>query len=285
MNLILAYGYFGFRELPGIEYFNGVRAYLEKQFGAAVVVPEVSPVAGVDTRGRQLQRQIRIALGEIEPGDREAGNEEQREIAGRLDPDQPTHIIAHSMGSLDARFALSAANPDSLGDRVASLTTLGGPHRGSPTADLVWSLLQGERLSSGERRVARAVRRTLELLDISTQGLANLTTSWTARFNRTYVDHPDVRYLSAAGGGRPEERPTSRLLYGSWKWVHKITGEANDGLIPVSSARWGRFDPDLWPTDHAGLIGHDLDRCGRMPEGFDFLERWGGLVEELRSST
>lgn len=51
------------------------------------------------------------------------------------------NIIAHSMGGLDARYyAISWLG---LAERVASLTTIGIPHLGTPLADLMFSF--GER--------------------------------------------------------------------------------------------------------------------------------------------
>ena len=45
------------------------------------------------------------------------------------------HIIAHSMGGLDARHAI--AHVPGLAGRVATLVTIGTPHRGSPVADAI----------------------------------------------------------------------------------------------------------------------------------------------------
>src|SRR5215469_10984999 len=55
-------------------------------------------------------------------------------------PEGKVHIIAHSMGGLDSRYLLSK-NLLGLDGRVASLSTVSTPHRGSPVADLVLGLL------------------------------------------------------------------------------------------------------------------------------------------------
>src|SRR5437879_1655307 len=124
MNLIFAHGILGFRQRFGIAYFRGVQDHFE-QVGAKVLIPEVNPTAGIKVRGEELRTQILDAFGK-----------------GPLDPGQPTHIVAHSMGGLDSRFMLSPANKNTtsqndLSGRVRSLTTIGTPHRGSPIADLV----------------------------------------------------------------------------------------------------------------------------------------------------
>src|SRR5262245_41809375 len=57
---------------------------------------------------------------------------ELKAFLDRISPHEPVHIIAHSMGGLDARYFISKLGG---ADRVLSLTTVGTPHRGSPFAD------------------------------------------------------------------------------------------------------------------------------------------------------
>jgi hypothetical protein len=111
--IVLAHGVLGFDALPlGFlhpAYFRGVAETLRKA-GNEVHVIRVSPVAGIAVRAAQLARQIRDI------------------------PAERVNIVAHSMGGLDARYAISVLG---LGDRVASLTTIGTPHHGTPLADTV----------------------------------------------------------------------------------------------------------------------------------------------------
>src|SRR5579883_1337727 len=51
------------------------------------------------------------------------------------------NIVGHSQGGMDARV-LASPNGLALGDRIASVTTIATPHRGSQVADLVLGLLQ-----------------------------------------------------------------------------------------------------------------------------------------------
>ena len=73
--------------------------------GNRVLVTRVPPIAGVEGRARRLGEQILAAF-----------------------PDEPVHLIGHSMGGLDARGLL--ADPAWRG-RILSLTTIGTPHLGS----------------------------------------------------------------------------------------------------------------------------------------------------------
>ena len=276
MNVILAHGYLGFRTFLGVQYFNGVAAYLQAHYPVKVVETQVDPVKGVVYRGQQLHRQVLVAMGTTPPA-----TPEEQAIAGQLDPAEPVHLIAHSMGALDCRYLLSPGNPDNLGGTIPTLTTVGGPHRGTPIVDLLYADLEGEDLPPLERAVAFAVREVLEKFDVSLDGLADMRTSFMASFNTQYPDHPGVRYFSVAGGGRAEGLPTALVMYESWKYIHEKTGEINDGAVPLSSAKWGEFNPDLWMGDHPELIGHDVNRCGETPKNFDYLARYGQLVEQL----
>src|SRR5215469_16560609 len=103
MNIVLCHGILGFRTFLGVNYFNGVKAHIEAKYPAVkVLVPQVNPVAAADERGGQLQDQIVQALGDTG-------------MPPTLDPGQKTHILAHSMGGLDARYMLSPANPANIG--------------------------------------------------------------------------------------------------------------------------------------------------------------------------
>ena len=276
MNVILAHGYLGYRSFLGSQYFNGVQAYLEAHYPVKVVATQVDPLKGVVYRGGQLHRQVLVAVGDTPPE-----TTEEKAIAGQLDPAQPVHLIAHSMGSLDCRFLLSPANPDNLAARIPTLTTIGGPHRGTPVVDLLYADIEGQDLPPLERAAADALREVFKTFDVSLDGLADMRTSAAAEFNQQYPDHPDVRYFSVAGGGRAEGLPTAVVMYESWKYIHEKTGEVNDGAVPLSSAKWGEFNPDLWMGDHPELIGHDVNHCGEAPKDFDYLARYGQLVEQL----
>ena len=250
MNFVLAHGILGFRERFGVEYFAHITEFL-RQLPAKVLVPQVDPTEGISVRGEQLRAQI------LQGFDR-----------GALDPAQKAHIIAHSMGGLDSRYILSPANKNTTSandvvPHIASLTTVSTPHRGSPIADLI-ALKTGA--EPAEKNVLNAAGLTedraehmLNRLGISLQGLQDLTTENTRRFNDAFLDNPKVRYFSVAGGGRAQFPHAAALLLPFYLYIEFTTHEANDGLVTVSSAKWGAFDEQLWPTDHADEVGHNLD--------------------------
>lgn len=265
MNIVLVHGILGFRKRFGIEYFNGVRERLAK-FTPNIFVPALSPTGSILTRGEELRAQLFEAFGN-----------------GTLDPEQRTHIIAHSQGGLDARFMLSPGNPNTvpandLSGKIGSLTTIASPHRGSPIADL----LLGRPFDHVLRRLEAFihhphlgedfVRAGLELIGLDSNALADLSTESMNQFNQRFPDHPAVRYCSVAGAGRSRPPQTSRLLFGFFLYIKSLTNEPNDGLVTVSSAQRWRIDSQIWPADHADEIGHDLDTLDpKATPDFDYL--------------
>jgi triacylglycerol lipase len=276
MNIVLAHGFLGFRQLAGVEYFNGVKQYLEANLPVKVLVTKVDPDDSIAVRGGQLRRQILAALGDLPPA-----TKDEEAALNSLDPSQKTHLIGHSMGGLDGRFILSPGNPDHIASRIASLTTISTPHHGSPIADLIAAKLRGRRLWLWNWWIERKLRQIITGLGVSLDGLHDLTAGGAAAFNRTYIDHPQVHYFSVAGAGRANGRPTAKILYPAYKYIKEKTREDNDGLVGTGSAKWGEFDARLWPADHVDEVGHDFDHIGK-PGRFDHLARFGEIVERLK---
>ncbi|MGO9304081.1 MAG: esterase/lipase family protein [Candidatus Korobacteraceae bacterium] len=272
MNIILAHGILGFKERFGIEYFNGVAEHL-RGIPAKVFVPEVSPTGGIDQRGEELRSKIINAFND-----------------GTLDPNEKAHIIGHSMGGLDSRYLLSPASKKTSGEnvavRIASLTSISSPHRGSLIADLlalkpaeesgVLNHLQG--LVKDLSGLEEGAGKILNHFGISLHGLENLTTESMQKFNRRYPDHPAVHYFAVAGAGRPGTIATAIILLPFHEYIQSHSGQPSDGLVHLASARWGDFDAETWPCDHAEEVGHDLDHPLEAPR-FDYLERYDEIVK------
>lgn len=279
MNLILAHGFLGFKKLAGLGYFNGVEKFLAENFNARVLSAQVDPDGSIAQRGEQLRRQILVALGKLLPVSKQEHN-----AVGKFDPRLPTHILAHSMGGLDSRMILSPAHEQNIAVHVVSLTTISTPHRGSPIADfLIAGLDEGFGFALLQRLLAWRIKNVLEKkLGVSLAGLRDLTSASCSRFNQKYVDHEQVKYFSVAGMGRSSGRATAKLLQLAHKHIKSKTNEHNDGLVSLSSAKWGEFIEAPWPADHADEIGHDLDHPLGAPR-FDHLAAYRTIVERLRA--
>ncbi|MBF5045857.1 thioesterase [Aggregicoccus sp. 17bor-14] len=217
--IVLAHGVLGFDalELGGKrhEYFRGIPAHL-RTLGCDVHLVQVPPVGSVAERAEALSRAVRS-----------------------LDAER-VHIIAHSMGGLDARYAISRLG---LASRVASLTTIGTPHHGTPLADLGTDLL-GEKL--GLRRLAGALR-------VGTDAFYALTTARMLAFNAEVPDVRGVAYGSYVAAFESASRALHPLLAPGYLYLSRRAGP-NDGLVPASSQRWGEVLGTV-EADHWAQVG------------------------------
>lgn len=219
--------------------------------GYTVFKTEVPAMGPVSERGAALAEQINAIADDY---------------GGEL------HLIGHSMGGLDSRYAISTLG---VGDVVATLTTVATPHRGSPLADYVLEdtvfgpstleILQsilGGIAPSGDDEATRAA-------------VVDLSEANAPAFNAANPDDPDVRYISWAGlatvGGAESPNdascgpavPEPDSLGLQFVPIASIVGKgdadlAHDGLVPVDSARWGDFRGCV-PADHLDEVGVALD--------------------------
>ena len=275
MNIVLVHGILGFSHidvpLDPIDYFAGIAEFLQERFQAQVIAPMLDPTAGTKARAGALRGSIRAAL-----------------VGGKLNPAEPIHIIAHSMGGLDARRMISEDPTIDIGASrvpVKALATIATPHRGSPIADVValkfLSLIPviAPVLSGAEN----ALGNVLAHFRISLDGLHDLTSEAADHFKADCPDQPKVRYMSYAGAGRPGRLAATSLFFLPYhEFIRAQTRgrEDSDGVVTVSSARYGEFDETLWPGDHADEIGHDLDFPLQKPPT-DTLKRFERVVQRF----
>lgn len=203
-TVVLLHGLFGFRKLLWLEYFRGVRQLYESM-GMRVISPSLPWSGNIAQRSTSLALQL----------DTESG---------------PMHLIAHSMGGLDARRWISGL--DGAG-HILSLTTLATPHHGSVAANHVCGRLSPFRVFAGVR---------------------DLTTAKTATFNQQTPNHPRVVYRSYTAARPVEEQPWIVRSYGR---VIQATEGDNDSQVSVRSATWGEHIATL-PCDHFELIGRNF---------------------------
>jgi triacylglycerol lipase len=241
--IVLAHGLLGHAELRVgsfvlTEYFPGISKMLRDR-GNRVLLPSVGLTHGVAERAAHLKAFL------------------DREVPG-----EAVHIIAHSMGGLDARYMISRLGMER---RVLTLTTLGTPHRGSSFAD--W----------GVKNLRRVVRPLLHFFGMPTQAFIDLTTMECQRFNEEVPDAPGVRYFSV--GGRHE----GGLLTPEWFLSYNVVLECegvNDGVVSLQSAKWGESF-DVWEGDHFSLVNWLNPFATNRGWGRDPAPRYGPLVQRL----
>jgi triacylglycerol lipase len=249
VNLVFASGFLVPQRCLGQDYFRGVRAAFP---GACF--PQVPVLGSIKMRAQALATEI---TGFRFP-----------------EPQARIHIIAHSMGGLDARYALHRGL-SGLTPRVASLSTIGTPHRGSPIADLLVGPDAGAR--PVRRVVYEALRGAVAAFGLPTGALDNLTTAYARRFNEAHPDIADIPCYCYAGNGA-----TSYLLQLTSAYIRNA-GQAedereNDGLVSVASASWKPLAESPWPTDHLGEVGHSLTPPS-FASSFPHLEALRRVIE------
>jgi len=234
--VILLHGLFGFDTLEigpaRYAYFRGLTEPLLR-VGAEVERPRVARVGSVAVRARQLARRIEAL------------------------PAKRVNVIAHSMGGLDARYAIARLG---LEGRVASLVTIGTPHRGTPLADLGTRMLRG-RLGLGKG---------LGGLGVDPTAFYDLTTARTAVFNRKVRDARGVWYASVVGWA--PFRGTHPLLWPAHRYLSRVSGP-NDGVVPLAAQAWGEVLAEI-EADHWAQIG--------WSRHFDAAALFEELMRELR---
>ena len=249
-NIALVPGVLGFRRIGPIHYFNGVAPHLEQTFpGLTVREMATDPLGTVADRSGVLALEIVKAFG----------------------PSEPVHLIAHSMGGLDARF-LVARNVSGVGTRVKTVVNIGTPHLGSPVATLMQKMNVLDRLLD----FFHIRRGFLAELRAKMNAVHDLSEQAAAALDRQCPDDPGVRYLEIAGTGREGSSHTSAFFAPTYRFLSQRVGP-NDGMVPLTSAQRGRKLFATWAADHADLIGHDLDRPLRMPK-FDHLRAYEDVV-------
>ncbi|MCG3133115.1 MAG: Triacylglycerol lipase [Planctomycetes bacterium] len=245
--VVLAHGLLGFSQLvvAGIElasYFRGIPERLRKS-GTEVHTPAVPPAGSIVRRAAALRDAVRAAAGR-----------------GKA------HVVAHSMGGLDARQMITHMGMD---ERVLSLTTLGTPHLGSAIADEIVGRVgdRGRRWALGDAASALA-------------GIGDLATAACRAFDDATPDVPGVVYMAVAGAVDPAR--VHPLLRVPAQHLADTEGP-NDGLVTVRSAsRWP--GAEVWEADHVDMIGWRRALTGaRAQSARDVIVRagWARLVARL----
>ncbi len=239
LPVVLVHGLFGFDQIgvPGVKvhYFRGVVEHLAS-LGCHAHAVRLQRAASVPDRAQLLVDKVK-----------ELGH-------ARVD------IIAHSLGGLDARYALSKLGLDS---HVRSLVTIGTPHRGSPIADLA---------TDGPLALAR---KAIAALGVPLSALDWLSTSALESFNRDVVDAPGVRYACVVGGIREPSTPVSLAIAPVHAYLRRVAGP-NDGLVPMTSQYWGETLAEI-EADHFEQVGWRMPMRG----SFDALAMYAFIVARL----
>jgi triacylglycerol lipase len=289
--------------------FNGVKEALERD-GNFAYAADIPTYAGTPERAEAL-------LAEIDEARRRFCEATAGTGVDACVATTKVNIIAHSQGGLDARYAISKLG---YGKHVASLTTMGTPHRGTPLGDIGLGLIDDIRLGPIDKRIVEPLAEALFTFiaehrtstELAQQTHVRDAFFWLSerRAEDSAYDMPDdpsVYYQSWAGiatilgkEDADEQRAacdgkvfgaagvTARFKLPSdamfLPLVPAFSGaqKPNDGHIPVASAKWGEFRGCL-PTDHLDLIGRPAQQneSTLTRTGFDHIAFYRVLADEL----
>jgi len=257
--VLLVHG-MGFRDNKLIGYWGRIPNAL-KEMGCRVYFGDQDSNADIETNGKHLAQRIDQIL-------EETGAEK-------------LHIIAHSKGGLDSRYALSLLG---TADKVSSLTTISTPHHGSKTVDLLmklpdpliklagfftdcWFRLLGDK-KPNSYKVFRA-----------------FTTSAAAKFNAQTPNCEGVLYQSYAF---VMKNPFSDIFMCLPNLVVGMIEGENDGLLTPAAAKWGEFKGVFRGVGRRGISHCDEIDMRRRPlsktsgDGIrDIVELYRQIVADL----
>jgi len=191
------------------------------------------------------------------------------------------NIIGHSHGGIYTRYAISNLG---LSSKVASLTTLCSPHRGSAVADVVLGILP----DSGEWLVGSILDLVYKFLGDadpnSVQNGSNLVRSYMINtFNPSTPNMSGVYYQSWAT--KIYTITADMVLEGTWLLLLFYEG-ANDGLVSVTSAQWGNFR-GTWTGSwyNAGGVSHinAVNHFFGLTPGADVEAWYVDIVKDLKN--
>ncbi|MBK6726503.1 MAG: triacylglycerol lipase [Xanthomonadales bacterium] len=231
--IVLVHGLLGFDSLFGVyDYWYGVPSDL-RSGGARVFVANVSSSHYTEVRGEQLIRDL-VNL---------------RAVYGY----QKFNLIGHSHGGPTARYVASVRP-----DLVASVTSVGSPHKGSKVADaLATTLPEGSPLRPLVAGFVDALSVLIEFLSgdddpqYALGALASLSSSGSATFN---ARHPQGMPTSSCGQGAAS---VNGVRYYSWGGTSVLTNvfDASDALMGAGALFFG------WEQND-GLVGQCSSHLG-----------------------
>lgn len=238
--VVLVHGVLGFDHMAlmgqRIVYFRGVADML-RDVGVEVYTVRLPTMASVPGRAHALAEFVRAL------------------------PCRRVNLVAHSMGGLDARFAISRCGLD---ESVASLVTVASPHRGTPLADLLAGTV-------GILPV-RALRSVVGFAGLDTGAVDWLTTRRAGEINRTIGDADGVLYGCVIGRAQRRLIRANPVLLSSHTYILARAGD-NDGMVPAASQYWGETFDEV-DADHWAQIG--------WSSYFDANRMYLRVIEQLR---
>jgi triacylglycerol lipase len=227
---------------------------LMRSHGVKAFAPNVVPYATIETRAKNWVRLLNTVI--------EKYNLEK------------VNLVAHSMGGLDMRYALSKLD---IEKKVASLTTVATPHHGTYLADLMLKTpeILTERISEivdwfgnnvYPREKSDSIGSVEQLTLEYVQEVFNQSTP-------TPASIPIFSYSAAVGKG------TNYSLNPIFKIQNVLIFDhegSNDAFVSVKSAKWGEHLGTV-NISHLNQINVQVGKEAKQK----YLDLWLGIVRKL----
>ncbi|WP_081865846.1 esterase/lipase family protein [Chondromyces apiculatus] len=244
--IVLAHGMAGFDSLFGVvDYFHGIESNLRSS-GADVYVTQVPAFNSTEERGEALLAQV-------------------EDIAARSGKGK-VNLIGHSHGGLDIRYVASVRP-----DLVASVTSVGSPHKGAEFATYLRGNVKGGSFTEGVLSFfANKLGTALGLLSGHSNpqdalaALDSLSASGMATFNAEY---PAGIPSTTCGQGAAT---VDGIKYYSWSGTGVLTNvfDAGDYALGLTSTFYGEADDGLVGkcSSHLGTVLRDDYNMNHLDE-------------------
>ncbi len=254
--ILMVHGVF-FRDYRYLNYWGRIPSELKKN-GATIYYASQQSAASVEACGEEVADKIKSIV----------------EKTGC----KKVNIIAHSKGGLDSRVAISKFGANSY---VASLTTINTPHKGCIFAEYLLDNIAENFINV----IAKSYNKTvLKLGDKDPDFISavnDLSNSSCLKLNEDILNEPGILYESV-GSYCIESKSGKFPLNLSHDFVKSFDGK-NDGLVSISSAKWGSNFTLLSPSSKRGITHADMIDLNRENiDGFDVREFYVKLVSSLK---
>jgi len=233
--IVLSHGMGANANVMGITDYWGSIPSTMRNNGAQVYITSVDPMQSKAIKGAEWKTQVLQILA----------------VSGA----SKINLIGHSDGGLYTRYAISNLG---MSPYVASYTSMSSPHRGSPVADAIMYIGSSTGLTSA---IAGALNFVYSFMGISGQDCATNgtqeTTTWMKNvFNPNTPDVAGIYYQSY--GANCSTAIGGQALTALWLAMLAAGSGDNDGLVPVSSAKWGNYRGTLtgwFGVNHMSEVG------------------------------
>jgi triacylglycerol lipase len=279
--IMMVHGYGGSDHVFG---YNNVARFLKGR-GFTIALPALPPYNSPERRAEYLAKDIDALL--------------------RATGARKVNIVAHSYGGFDARALVSGLG---YGDRVASISTIGTPHRGTLIADYSLPGFTGTYSQPAMEAFARWLGRRVTTDDLANDedvlsAVKTLSEQHSESFNQRYKNDARVYYQSWAGvsarlgvGDSQDDDVCEKKLSGKTDVMNGLLTAAslitshgtglqdsfrpNDGMVTVSSAKWGNFRGCI-RADHIDEMSGLDGKVTRTDAGFYAYEFYENLAVDL----